>query len=246
MADGKIILLPYMDVAGSQHNGYPEDGNLYRWIDEYPNCDTDSTYIYAPSPGGEYREYFQNSIMSAFLLEGGIPNKKIKVTNAKLKYNAKSVVEANAAYINFTAYCFGLNSVSETTGYLSVTDYATTQYEYTLSNEWVQAINDHISKYGKGKFPSIQVWVETVNGYTTWKAGSGGYTYYDFHEVRLSQLYLEIEYEEILDIGIHRQVNGAVKAAVAAYKKVDGTWQEIDEAEAKSILKNNTITQGGS
>jgi hypothetical protein len=64
--------------------------------------------------------------------------------------------------------------------------------------------------------------------------------------VSVTQAYIELEYEYILDIGIHRRVGGVVKAATAAYRKVGGTWQEIDEAEAKDILNNNIITQGGS
>lgn len=47
-------------------------------------------------------------------------------------------------------------------------------------------------------------------------------------------------------IGIHRKVGGVVKAATAAYKKVGGSWVEVPEEEAKDILNNNIITQGGS
>ena len=71
-------------------------------------------------------------------------------------------------------------------------------------------------------------------------------TYYAYVDVRLSQFYIEIEYTEILNMGIRKKVGGAVKAATAAYRKTNGSWTEITEEEAKDILKNNIITQGGS
>lgn len=53
---------------------------------------------------------------------------------------------------------------------------------------------------------------------------------------------LECEYQK--DIGIHKKVSGAVKAATAAYRKLGGSWVEVTEEEAKDVLKNNIITEG--
>ena len=86
--------------------------------------------------------------------------------------------------------------------------------------------------------PPLEIRIVTTgdssNGYGGDKTGSA----------HVSQVYLEIVYENITNIGIFDKIQSDHKAATAAYKKVGGTWTEISEDEAKATIKNNTIRRG--
>jgi hypothetical protein len=103
----------------------------------------------------------------------------------------------------------------------------------------VVAINDYVNK--NKTFPEITYSINTDLTVVDKNTSKGGTAL-----ANLSQACIDILYEDILDIGIHRKVGGVVKAATAAYRKVGGSWAEIPEEEAKDILNNNIITQGGS
>lgn len=243
MANGKIILKPYSGDSGNQHLGYPENTEIYRWISEDVS-DGDVDYIYAPAPTENAQ--VRQELLSLFYLNGAIPQNRIKVSSIKIKYSARETVVCEySSTIRFTLIS---GAIARQTEAKDVSEYLSEPEEIALPAEDVQNLNEWLAVANKGAFPEFSIFVYTVNGCNveSSKGSLENITTYHYAEVRLSQLYIEIDYEEILDIGIHRQVNGAVKAAVAAYRKLGGSWAEITEEEAKDILKNNIITQGGS
>lgn len=244
MANGKIILKPYGGDPGNQHVGYPENTDIYRWISEDVS-DGDVDYIYAPAPDQTYDSVKTQELVSLFYFNGDIPENKIKVLSFKIKYSAKDSITGDQ-----TSEIWFLVSSAATiskTSSKSITDYQSEPEEIALPDEDVQTLNTWLSKAGKGNFPEFSVFVYTINGYNEEKEGGSGDSHdkYTYSEVRLSQLYLEIEYEEVLSIGVHKKVGGEYKAAIGAYRKVDGAWVELTEEEAKSVLKNNTLIRGG-
>jgi hypothetical protein len=66
----------------------------------------------------------------------------------------------------------------------------------------------------------------------------------DGGKVFITQAYIEVLYDDVENVGIYDKINGKQKAATATYQKFNGTWSEIPEDEAKTIIKNNTIKRG--
>ena len=242
MANGKIILKPYSGDSGNQHLGYPENTEIYRWISEDVS-DGDVDYIYAPEPTANSQ--VSQELLSLFYLNGAIPQNRIKVSSIKIKYSARETVLCEySSTIRFTLIS---GAIARQTEAKDVTDYLSEPEEIALPSEDVQKLNEWLSAANKGTFPEFSIFVYTVNGCNveSSKGSMETITSYHYAEVRLSQLYIEIDYEEILDIGVHKKVGGEYKAANAAYRKTGGSWVEITEEECKSILKSNTIIKGG-
>ena len=237
MASGTVILRPSGDDGGD-HKGYPEDTTLYKWISE-KTCDGDGSYIYYSRNLG-----LSEDGISRYYLSGAIPTVKIKVTGVKVRFAAKSTDSGVASFVSFEVRVPPDSYYAYGTDQREAIDYLSEPETLLFGDDLVERINTYIGENGNDSLTNLMLLVRIKAGY--YSHGTSSSVEYVYDTVRVSQVYLEIDYEEILDIGVFRKVNGAVKAAVEAYKKVGGTWQEIDEAEAKSILKNNTITQGGS
>lgn len=249
MADGKIILRPASTAVLEKHIGYPENTSLYRWISE-EICDGDVGYIYAEAPEGNKDAAKTNTAQTLVYFKYVIPNKKVTFDNIYLRFCARSENSVeNSSKIKFKANGPGLSEIgSSETPYQSLTDeYPAEPDTVLIDGDYTKKLSNYLSKESAGSTVNIVFLVTTVNGYSseTNKGSVETITQYTYTEVRLSQLYLEIDYNEILDIGVHKKVNGEYKAANAAYRKIGGSWVEITEDECKSILKSNTIIKGG-
>jgi hypothetical protein len=250
MATGKMILRPYSAVVLSNHKGYPENTALYRWISEEV-CDGDETYIYAPAPEGSKNDLVEQISETLVYFEYKVPDKKINIENIKIKYCAKSSKYASSnskIWFDLTVSSSAEIGTYRTTLESLTEEYPTESSEITIDDDYTQKLNNALSKKSAGSSEKFYFKVSTANGYNyeQEKGSLETITFYTYVDVRLSQFYIEIEYTEILNMGIYKKVAGAVKAARATYRKLGGSWVEITEEEAKGVLKNNIITQGGS
>jgi hypothetical protein len=118
---------------------------------------------------------------------------------------------------------------------------------FTIDQDWyagsvdasplVNFINNHIAQKG------VTAPLNLIMRVTTYCGGSDPHN--DYPPIsELSQAIFELECET--GINVYKKDVGVVKAATTAYRKLGGSWAEIPEEEAKDILKNNIITQGGS
>ena len=89
-----------------------------------------------------------------------------------------------------------------------------------------------------GTMPPIYIEIITDGQYYEGNSGS------KLTIPKVSQVYLDVVYLTITDIGLFNKVGDAYKAATAAYRKAGGAWSEISEDEAKATIKNNTIRRG--
>lgn len=86
--------------------------------------------------------------------------------------------------------------------------------------------------------PPVEILINTNGDF------SEGTTGLKMASAKVSQVYLDVVYEDITNIGIFDKVGGKQMPSTAAYQKVNSSWSEISEDEAKTILKNNTIRRG--
>ena len=248
MADGKMILRPYSAAVLSNHKGYPENTALYRWISEEV-CDGDETYIYAQAPEDSQNNRVEQISETLVSFEYKVPDKKINIENIKIKYCAKSSKYASsnsAIWFDLTVSSSAEIGTYQTTLESLTEEYPTEPNEIVIDNDYIKRLNDVLSKKSSGSSEKFYFKVSTTNGYNyeQHKGSMEVITNYSYVDVRLSQFYIEIEYTEILNMGIRKKVGGVVKAATTAYRKLGGSWVEVAEEEAKDVLKNNIITEG--
>jgi hypothetical protein len=65
------------------------------------------------------------------------------------------------------------------------------------------------------------------------------------NDAKVSQVYLEVVYQDILGLDVYRKEGDSWKQVQAAYQKQNGSWVEISENECKSILSNATVIMKG-
>ena len=235
MASGTIILRPSGD-AGSDHKGYPEDTALYKWINE-EKCDDDEGYIYYSKDLG-----LTDYGLSKYYLSGAVPAVKIKVTGVRARFAAKSTDSGATSYVHFEVRVPPDSYYDYATDRRQATDYLTEPETLLFGDDLVERINAYIGENGNNSLTNLMLLIGITAG--SYSHGTSSSTSYEYDTVRVSQAYLEIDYEEILNIGVYRKSGGAVKAAMLAYRKKSGSWVEVTEEEAKDVLKNNIITEG--
>lgn len=98
----------------------------------------------------------------------------------------------------------------------------------------IKVINTYIKNHKS--FPPLDFYIHLY-------AGTAG-EYKNPAIIYLTQTFLEITYNDVVNIGIYEKAGGKQIPSTAAYKKVDGTWSEISEDECKEMLKNNNIRRG--
>ena len=179
-------------------------------------ADDDATYIYV-SVGST-----NNAGGGAIVTLGGtLPSGKFKVTGAKLCIRAKATNSGTSSVSVRLASDKNDSSFSVTTSY------------ETYSDTNVGAT--YIGKtYTSSSFPdSIYLNIKADGA----KANSKDSSF----EVRITQAYLELEYELIggePGFGIYIKVVSTWKEIKSAYKKVNGEWISITSEDCKSILQS--------
>lgn len=228
---GSLILRPNADVSVG-HEIMPGFTGVYQLIDE-DVADDEGTQIgtraYISSDNEDKKT--QTSIVS---LNGGAFSKK-KILLMKLVSCHCIEVDESDTGVRLTVMFGGENasfSSSSDTGEA----YKTNEWFITASSSITSSINLFVKN--NKVLPEIHLQLETTaHAFSSSNKSDDASAY-------ITQAYIEVFYEDILDIGVSKKINGEYKAASTAYKKQSGTWSEIPEDEAKTILKNNTIRRG--
>lgn len=236
MAGGTIILRPCEDVDSTNLSRYPEDSDsLYILINE-KICDYDSTYIYSEEKNAGSKHTSKYDFKISW---GAFPANKIKITGLR----ACAYAKPNWSDKRTWSFTLIFDNVELTTGTLkpdngNYTDYVL--YEYNMANYnsydlFINKLNNFIAD--KGLLPTD---IACQLSFRAWHDDNSKSTDSPF---MISQVYFEFDYE-YLNIGLFKKKGDIYQAATNAYKKQNGTWSEIPEDEAKTILKNNTIRRG--
>ena len=115
--------------------------------------------------------------------------------------------------------------------------YYTFEAVITSSSDIVKEINSYYKTHKT--MPPVEILINTDGEYDAEGAAGAKQS-----SAKVSQVYLDVVYEDITNIGIFDKVGGKQMPSTAAYKKVGGAWSEITEDECKELLKNNTIRRG--
>jgi hypothetical protein len=225
VAEGKFYLRPSEDIS-VEHDMRPSGStSAYLLLNEEVS-DEAGTYI----KSGVHRSAHTET--SSFKFSGVVPNEEIRITELNFVANGHRF---ESDMRNFCTVTIGEQSVSKTISF--DTAYSS---DYSDVSELVDSLNDYIKANGAGSFP------EVIASVTTDTESQPDDLKQQYPYTCFSQLYIEVTYKTVTGLGIYRKSGGAVKAATAAYRKLGGSWVEITEEEAKGVLKNNIITQGGS
>lgn len=219
MATGTFYLRPSADISVG-HVMYPSgSAAAYLLINEEVS-DEDATYIRSPDT------------------QTGVSTSKFKLSNTSQLPGKRFVVNSvNIAGDTYTSYLNGTNKnefILEIDGTETALVATTTNKTFDISvTDAITLINEAVAQ--NGILPDINITVISydslyIDGTKERNVASG-----------VSQVYVAINYEEILDIGVHKKVNGEWVAATAAYQKQSGAWVEITEDECKAILQSHPI-----
>ncbi|MBO5009581.1 MAG: hypothetical protein J6D20_02615 [Clostridia bacterium] len=220
---GTVILRPDEDISGGTGTSYlqiceevADDSSTKLGGVSEPDQDND----------GDYTQTYLFGLNNADIAN------RVNITDAKIVYRCRINNSTETAKCTISLLCDGNTFFSTSSNTDSDDVYITNEAIFTDILQNIVIEKQH-------RVPDFQMKVQL--------RANGGYdeTYGEkTSSVYLTQAYVEIVYEELPGIGVHKMVNGAVKAATAAYRKAGGAWAEITEEECKSVLQNNIITEG--
>lgn len=196
-----LILRPVSDESLGHRCSSGSSG--YAMISE-SSSDDDSTYIYQTVSSTS-----SASVTSSFTLGGTMPSGSFKITGATLYVRGKS----SANYTYSGTYQLSIDSSASSMS-------LSTSYQ-TSSNTRV-ATNLINNTYTSSNFPSLSVTIVTTGRKSQSKDSS--------FQIRITQVYLELKYEEIVEepSAYYTKINGSWKKIITIYKKIDGVWTEFD------------------
>ena len=196
-----LILRPVSDESLDHSCSSGSSG--YAMISE-SSSDDDSTYIYQTVSSTS-----SASVTSSFTLGGTMPSGSFKITGATLYVRGKS----SADYTYSGTYQLSIDSSASSMS-------LSTSYQ-TSSNTRV-ATNLINNTYTSSNFPSLSITIVT--------AGKKSQSKNSNFQIRITQIYLELEYEEIVEepSAYYTKINGSWKKIITIYKKIDGVWTEFD------------------
>lgn len=196
-----LILRPVSDESLGHSCSSGSSG--YAMISE-PSSDDDSTYIYQTVSSTS-----SASVTSSFTLGGIMPSGQFKITGATLYVRGKS----SANYTYSGTYKLSIDSSASSMS-------LSTSYQ-TSSNTRV-ATNLINNTYTSSNFPSLSVIIVT--------AGKKSQSKNSNFQIRITQIYLELEYEEIVEdpSAYYVKVDGRWRKVLTAYRKVNGAWEEFN------------------
>ena len=196
-----LILRPVSDESLNHSCNSGSSG--YSLISE-SSADDDSTYIYQTVSSTS-----SASVTSSFTLGGTMPSGLFKITGATLYVRGRS----SADYTYSGTYKLSIDSSASSMS-------LSTSYQ-TSSNTGVATslINN---TYTSSNFPSLSVTITT--------AGKKSQNKNSDFQIRITQIYLELEYEEIIEdpSAYYVKVDGRWRKVLTAYRKVNGAWEEFD------------------
>lgn len=241
------MLRPAMDIS----TGHPLPSGfsgVYQLLSE-EIADDDTTRIGCEAVGSETTGSVTSEYTSVVGFVGGVSNKKIIQIRPVFRYSAYTSEHAGGIAnsklgLSFTvgeaAYDIHHDDITTTNGAANSGDtYQTTIYdtedEYVIlpDSDLITTINTYSS------MPQINmsIYTYTYGPYekTSLKATSGAASLW------VTQVYLEVIYEDSLGIGVIKKIDNVWTAAIAAYQKHSGAWGEISEDDCKSILASSLV-----
>lgn len=206
-----LILRPVSDESLNHSCNSGTSG--YSLISE-SSADDDSTYIYQTVSSTS-----SASVTSSFTLGGTMPSGLFKITGATLYVRGR----ASADYTYSGTYQLSIDSSASSMS-------LSTSYQ-TSSNTGVATslINN---TYTSLNFPSLSVTITT--------AGKKSQNKDSNFQIRITQIYLELEYEEIVEDNsiIYIKESGNWNKYSTVYKKENGVW--VIQSDLVSIFDTNT------
>ena len=206
-----LILRPVSDESLNHSCNSGSSG--YSLISE-SSADDDSTYIYQTVSSTS-----SASVTSSFTLGGTMPSGLFKITGATLYIRGRS----SANYTYSGTYQLSIDSSASSMS-------LSTSYQ-TSSNTGVATslINN---TYTSLNFPSLSVTITTAGNTSSIKNSN--------FQIRITQIYLELEYEEIVEDNsiIYIKESGNWNKYSTVYKKENGVW--VIQSDLVSIFDANT------
>lgn len=203
-----LILRPVSDESLNHSCNSGPSG--YSLISE-SSADDDSTYIYQTVSSTS-----SASVTSSFTLGGTIPSGPFKITGATLYARGRS----SANYTYSGTYQLSIDSSASSMS-------LSTSYQTSSNTGVATSLINNI--YTSSNFPSLSVTITTAGKKSSSKNSN--------FQIRVTQIYLELEYEEIVeDSPAHYiKVNERWRKVLTTYKKVNGIWGEFDYVYDSSL-----------
>lgn len=203
-----LILRPISDRSLRHHCSSGSSG--YAMISE-SSTDDDSTYVYQT-----VTDRTSTSETSSFTLGGTMPSGRFKITKATLYVRGRSTGE----YTYSGTYKLSIDSSASSMS-------LSTSYQTSSSTGVAASLINNT--YTSSNFPSLSVTITTT--------GKKSSTKDDDFQIRVTQVYLELEYEEVIQ-DIYIKENGNWNKYSAVYKKENGIW--VLQSNLTSIFDANT------
>lgn len=196
-----LILRPVSDE--SLNHSCSSGSSGYAMISE-SSSDDDSTYIYQTVSSTS-----SASVTSSFTLGGTMPSGSFKITGATLYVRGKS----SANYTYSGTYQLSIDSSASSMS-------LSTSYQTSSNTGVATSLINNI--YTNSNFPSLSVTITTAGKKSSSKNSN--------FQIRVTQIYLELEYEEIVEDppAYYIKVDGRWRKVLTAYRKVNGAWEEFD------------------
>lgn len=202
-----LILRPIND--GSLKHSCSSGSSGYAMISE-PTADDDSTYVYQNVSGS-----ISASATSSFTLGGAMPSGLFKITRATLYVRGRST--GGSTYSG--TYKLSIDSSASSMS-------LSTSYQTSSSAGVATSLINNT--YTSSNFPSLSVTITTT--------GKKSSTKDDNFQIRVTQVYLELEYEEVIQ-NIYIKESGNWNKYSAVYKKENGAW--VLQSDLRSIFDTN-------
>ena len=196
-----LILRPVSDESLNHSCNSGSSG--YSLISE-SSADDDSTYIYQTVSSTS-----SASVTSSFTLGGTMPSGLFKITGATLYVRGRS----SADYTYSGTYQLSIDGSASSMS-------LSTSYQTSSSTEVATSLINNI--YTSSNFPSLSVTITTAGKKSSSKNSN--------FQIRVTQIYLELEYEEIVEDppAYYVKVDGRWRKVLTAYRKVNGVWEEFN------------------
>lgn len=206
-----LILRPVSDE--SLNHSCSSGSSGYVMISE-SSSDDDSTYIYQTVSSTS-----SASVTSSFTLGGTMPSGSFKITGATLYVRGRS----SANYTYSGTYQLSIDSSASSMS-------LSTSYQTSSSTAVATSLINNT--YTSSNFPSLSVMIVTAGNKSQSKNSS--------FQIRITQIYLELEYEEVIEgtSAIYIKKNGSWNKYNTVYKKENGVW--IIQSDLASIFDANT------
>lgn len=218
-----IILRPVSDISLGHTCSSGSSG--YALINE-STADDDATYIYQSISSTS-----SSSKTSSFKISGS-SSKKIKITSAKVVVRAchNTSKSSDIRSLNFK---FGIGGKTSSAKTVTLgTSFANTTQTYTASDLGITN-----TVYDSFDAANINISLTSSGALDRSKNSS--------FQIRITQVYVEITYDEIVDTGtgLYIKNNNQYSEVKAVYKKINGTY--VKQTNISSLFNSSTKYKKG-